>query len=399
MPVFVVPPTEDMQAYDYFLQARSMLQRSTHAESTANAQRFFARAVERDPQFAEAWAGLCMSWLEWYYYQPEVTKIEQAEASCLRALELDPELAEGRAALGELYRKTGRFELAIIEYETALRLDRKTAPAWRGLGEAFAELDRDGEAEDAMRRAVDLDPDDLVNYSALGGFYFAHGRYAEAAGIYGRMAQHPGAGASAWNGQGAAFYMMGQFDRAAAAYREVVAREPSASAWSNIGSMYYYNGQYQDAVVAYREAIAQTPENPTFWGNLGDALREIDGGAEEAASAYQQAADLAEELIPVTPENVDLLANLAHYHARLGDDDRAGQYISRALFTAPDDVYAHYYAALVHLEAGRVQNALDEAARTVKLGYPRFLLEADPQFSALRSEPLFRDLMARDQEN
>jgi len=394
VPLFAVPPTSDMEAYDYFLQARSILQRSTRAESSADAQRFFARAVERDPDFAQAWAGQCLAYLDWYYYQPEVVKIEQAGVSCQKAVELEPGLAEGHAALGDLHRKTGNFELAMAEYQAALKIDDRNALAWRGLGQALSELEQEADAEDAMRRAVELDPDDLGNFSALGGFYFAHGRYAEAAGVYGRMAQHPSAGPSAWNSQGAAFYMLGQFDRAAQAYREVVAREPSASAWSNIGTAYFFNGQFADAAVAYREAISMTPENPVFWGNLGDALHEIDGGQQEAHLAYRKAADLAGELLPANPEDGELLTNLGHYTSRLGNDDQASQYIARALFATPNDVYTHYYAALVHLEAGRQQQAMEEIRRSVELGYPVALLAPDPQFARLRGSEPFQVLIS-----
>jgi TolB-like protein/tetratricopeptide (TPR) repeat protein len=387
------PPTSDMQAYDYFLQARSMMQRTTRAESIANAQRFFAKAVERDPGFAEAWAGQCQALLVWYYYRPEVEKIEQAQASCIKALELNPDLAEGHAALGDLYRKTGRFDEAINEYELALKVDNRHAVAWRGFGQALAELEREGEAEDALSRALELDPDDLVSFSALGGYYFSRARYPQAVVVYGRMAEHPSAGASAHNSQGAAYYMMGEFELAARSYRQVVAAEPSAAAYSNIGIMYFYNGQLEDAAIMYREAIALAPENPVWWGNLGDSLLEIDGGHQEALMAYQKAADLAEVLLPANPEDAELLTNLAHYHARLGDDERASKYLARALFAAPDDYYAHYYAALVHLEADRQQEALEEIRRAVALGYPKVLLAPDPQFVELHSNESFLGLI------
>lgn len=390
----VEPPTADMQAYDYFLQARSMLQRAASASSTANAQNFFAKAVQRDAGFAQAWAGQCQAYLDWYYFEPAVSKIESAEASCLKALELKPSLLEGRVALGDLYRKTGRLDDAIAEYEAALQIDRNNAMTWTGLGQALAERQSDAEAEPAMKRAIALDPNDLRGLTALGGFHFARGNYAEAAQIYGQLADHSNASPSAYNSLGAALYMLGDFEQAAAAYRKVVANEPSAAAYSNIGIMYFYDGQFADAAVMYREAIALAPENPVFWGNLADCLLEIEGGDEEAQLAYRTAAGLAEKLLPANPENAELLTNLAHYNARLGDDETALQYIAHALSAAPDDVYAHYYAALVHLQAGRREPALAEITRSVELGYPRVLLAPDPQFAGLREDEQFRGLLA-----
>jgi TolB-like protein/Flp pilus assembly protein TadD len=391
--VILVPPTNDMQAYDYFLQARSMLQRSTHSENAENAQKFFSKAVAIDPYFAQAWAGQCQSFLDWYNYQPTVEKIQQAEASCLRAIELDPELIEGHVALGDLYRITGRFAESVDEYQSALQADANTAMAWRGLGQVFVELERDAEAESAMTRAIELDPNDLAGFFALGDFYFSRGRYREAVNVYEQLASHPNAGASAYNSEGAAYYMLGEFEKAAEAYRQVVAAEPMAAAYSNIGIMYFYNGQFEDASIMYREAIVLAPENPVWWGNLADSLREIDGDEEDVEIAYRKAADLAGALLPANPEDAELLTNLAHYHARLGDDERATQYIARALIKSPDDVYAHYYAALVHLEAGRRQQALEEITRSVELGYPKALLAPDPQFSELLSNESFMGLI------
>jgi TolB-like protein/Flp pilus assembly protein TadD len=388
-----LPPTSDMQAYDYFLQARSILRRSTRSESAANAQKFFAKAVDRDPGFARAWAGQCQALLEWYFFQPAVKKIEMAEASCLKALELDPELMEGHVALGDLYRKTGLFEASIDEYQAALQADDGNAMAWRGLGEALAAQEINMEAESAMIRAVNLDPDDLLNFSALGGFYFALGRYSEAAEVYSQMASHPNAGASAYNGQGASYHMMGDYEKAATAYRQVISSEPTAAAYSNIGILYFYSGQFEDASIMHREAIALAPKHPVWWGNLADALLEIDGGREEAGMAYRKAADLAGELLPANPEDTELLTNLAHYHARLGDDEQATRYLARALTAAPNDVYAHYYAALVHLEAGRQQQALDEIRRSVELGYSKDLLSLDPQFAELNTNKSFIGLI------
>ena len=179
--------------------------------------------------------------------------------------------------------------------------------AWRGLGQAFVELERDAEAESAMTRALELDPNDLAGFFALGDFYFSHGRYGEAVEVYEQMASHPNAGASAYNSQGAAYYMMGEFEKAAEAYRQVVATEPMAAAYSNIGIMYFYNGQFEDAAIMYREAIALAPENPVWWGNLADSMREIDGKEEDAEMAYRKAADLTGALSAGKPARCGII--------------------------------------------------------------------------------------------
>jgi TolB-like protein/tetratricopeptide (TPR) repeat protein len=423
----VAPPTSDIQAYDYFLQARSMLQTGKHdydafrkarslvqndaqayeffdqaqsllqndsgVASASNAHQFFARAVELDPEFARAWAGRCQALMDWYWYQPDDQKIELAKSSCLRALELEPGLSEGHVALGDLYRKTGWLEDSIDEYQAALENDVDNAGAWLGLGETFATQNRDIEAEHAMNRAVDLDPDDLRSYYSLGAFLFKHGRYPDAASVYSQLASHPNADASAFNGQGIAYSMMGDFSRAAKAYRQVIATTPTAVAYSNVGTQYYYDGQFEDAAVMYRQAIALGSTNPVWWGNLGDALQQMDGGRATSLEAYREAANLAGEMLQANPNDVETLTNLAHYHARLGEDEQAMQYLAQALIAAPHDFYAYYYAALVHLEVGRRELALDAIQHSVELGYPAHLLRKDPQFTKLQNNEDFSRLM------
>ena len=394
--VFVAPPTKDMQAYDYFLQARSILQRSTRAEDAANAQKFFARSVAKDPSFAQAWAGQCQAFLTWHIYEPVPERLESAQASCRKSLELAPELLEAHVAMGDMYRNIGRYDAAVPEYETALAGDANLGMAWRGLGQVYAQIGKPAEAENAMRKAVELEPDDLANFVALGTYYFGRGEYQDAALTYGQMAMHPKAGASAFNGQGASYFMLGDFKNAASAYRKVLETDPTASAFSNIGGMYYYNGQIEDAVIMYREAVAHSPENPVWWGNLGDALREVPGEIDEATRAYAKAARLTGSLIEADPEDAELLTNLAHYAARLGEDLQASRYIRLALEASPDDVYAHYYASLVHLEAGRLEQSMQEIIRSVELGYPVVLLRSDPQFKRQESDPEFVALVRED---
>ncbi len=385
----------DAQAYEFFSQAQDLLQTSTGAESAANAHKFFAQAVEKDPAFALAWAGRCQALMDWYYYQPEAQKIELAESSCRKALELEPGLSEGHVALGDLYRKTGWLEDSIVEYRAALEDDNVNAGAWLGLGEAFAAQEQDSDAEHAMNRAIDLDPDDLRSYYALGAFLFRYARYADAASVYGRLASHPNADASAFNGQGIAYSMMGDFDQAAEAFRQVIAITPSAAAYSNLGTQYYYNGQFEDASIMYRQAVALGPTNPVWWGNLGDALQQVDSGRAASLEAYREAADLATEMLLTNPNDTETLTNLAHYHARLGEDGQATQYLERALTAAPHDYYAHYYAALVHLEAGRTERALGAILRSVDLGYPPHLLRKDPQFAELHNNEIFLRLITK----
>jgi tetratricopeptide (TPR) repeat protein len=420
-------PTDNIQAYDYFLQARAMLQAGRQDyeaylktrglkrddvladdllaqgenllqtevgyQSAENAQHFFARAVESDSGFARAWAGLCQALLDGYYYQPEAEKLEQAKFSCRTAVELEPTLVEGHIALGDLYRKIGWLDDALEEYRLAMASNETPAGAWLGMAEALAVQGQDEEAENAYHQAIDLDPDDLRSYYALGYFLFTRGRYEDAASVYGHLAGHPKADASAFMGQGVAYFMLGDFKNSAQAYRQVIAFRPTAAAYSNVGTQYFYDGRFEDAATMYRQAATLGPTNPVWWGNLGDALQQTDGGRAAAAESYREAAALAGEMLQANPDDAEVLTNLGYYQSRLGEDQLAMSYLARAEMAAPHDIYVYYYAALAHLEAGRYQDALTAVGRSLERGYPAVLLGRDPQFAALEGDETFLGLI------
>lgn len=389
-----VPPTANMEAYDYFLQARSILQRASRAENAANAQRLFAFAVDSDPQFAEAWAGQCRALLEWHVFEPSPQRIEAAESSCRRALEIDPDLADSHAALGDLYRVIGAHEAAISQYRDAFRTEPALAAAWRGIGLSLAALGREQEAMAALDKSLELDPDDLLALYAAGEFMSDRGRFKKALGYFERMAAHPRADASAFNALGFGRSMLGDFQGAAEAFRQVISMDPTGVAYSNVGVMYYFAGNYDAAVVMLREAVSLVPDDPVNWSNLGDALRETSEGKSDALEAYENGVRLAEGLLAINASDVESLTTLAHCQSRLGNDAMAMVSIQRVLELAPDDPYAHYYRSLIHLEAGREREALGSIRNALELNYPVTQLRNDPQFHSLRNSPEFTALLA-----
>jgi TolB-like protein len=113
----------DLEAYDLYLRGRqAYFHYNRHGMLAAN--RLFERALDLDPAYAAAWAGLanCAAYLYIYVDRSESHR-DRAERASLRALELDPDLAEAHAAHGAALSAAGRDEEAGEAFETALRLD------------------------------------------------------------------------------------------------------------------------------------------------------------------------------------------------------------------------------------------------------------------------------------
>ena len=123
-------PTANVQAYDYYLRGRQFFHQFRRKGMEA-ARQMFSRAIEIDPNYARAYAGLadCCSFLQ-FYWQPSKENVLQAEQASERALELDPELAEAHAARGHALSLTGRYNEAEREFETAIRLNPELFEAY-----------------------------------------------------------------------------------------------------------------------------------------------------------------------------------------------------------------------------------------------------------------------------
>jgi Flp pilus assembly protein TadD len=187
--------------------------------------------------------------------------------------------------------------------------------------------------------------------------------------------------------------MTADFAGAAAAFERSLALEPTRSAYSNLGTVYYFLGRYPDAARMFGRATELAREDHRVWGNLADALWQIDSSRAEAQSDYRRAITLARRSLEVNPKDGISWMQLAYYSARAGETAPVSGYASRALALDADDEYVHYYAALVALESGDANAAMDALNRAVELGYPPQLIRAAPDFAGLRNDARFRKLV------
>jgi adenylate cyclase len=123
-------PTTDLEAYDYYLRGRQFFYQYTR-KGIEFALKMFTRAIEIDPAFVRAYAGIadCCSFL-YMYAGSHVTHREQADAMSLKALELDPDSPEARASRGVVYSLKGNFTEAEKELERAIQLDPMSFEAY-----------------------------------------------------------------------------------------------------------------------------------------------------------------------------------------------------------------------------------------------------------------------------
>ncbi len=171
---------ENVQAYDYYLRGRQYYH--IHRKSLEYARQMFNRAVETDPEYARAYAGVADSCsLLYMYFDARDYNIRQADVASAKALELEPDLAEAHVARGLAVSLSKRFDEAEAEFETAMKLDPKLFEAAYWYGRALMSEGRMPEAARMFERASALRPEDYQAPSFLAQAYNSMGRVEEAA--------------------------------------------------------------------------------------------------------------------------------------------------------------------------------------------------------------------------
>jgi serine/threonine protein kinase/Tfp pilus assembly protein PilF len=174
--------TKNAEAYRLYLQGRHYWNRWTE-EGFYKAIEYFRQAVEKDPRYALAHAGLADSYvlLGWNSYLPPKEAFPKGKAEAMAALQLDPDLAEAHTPLAAvLWLHDWQWEEAQAEFKRSLELGSAYATANHWYAEYVMTMGRHGEAMARMKKSQDLDPLSLIINVAVGwAFYFAR-RYDEA---------------------------------------------------------------------------------------------------------------------------------------------------------------------------------------------------------------------------
>jgi len=154
-------PTENSLAYDYFLRGRSY----TRRESLEFALQMFEQAVKLDPSFALAHAGIanvCGVYFETHGADPKW--IERGEAAYRRALEINPQLAEGLVGKARIYYALQKHDEAIKYALQAIERKPDCEGVYNVLGRAYFASGRFQEAADLVERAIEANGDDYNTY-------------------------------------------------------------------------------------------------------------------------------------------------------------------------------------------------------------------------------------------
>ena len=257
-------PTQNLAAFEAYQRGRQLMATRDSAK-LEQAVKEFNMAVELDPDFAVAWAGIAQC----YFHLSSYGTFDQEEANTIgldaieHALAIDDRLGHAYAVLGLIEGRKNNLVEADSLYQKAIDLDPNNALAymWYASLVGFSPL-RAQEQVELVRKAVELDPRSAIVGVNLGAAYQQHGRYSLAERQYQKVLELDPEFEAAMRSLGGLYEEIGQLDQAVK-YYQMASRQDPGNAGSLIQGAVIYQvvGEVEKAEKLRRKAEDLDPEN------------------------------------------------------------------------------------------------------------------------------------------
>ncbi len=378
-------------AYEDYLKAVGYMERYDKPGNLDLAIAALKSSVHTDPRFALGYAQLGEAYRLKHQQDRNAAWLEQAQAYCQKAIELDDRMPAVYVTLGYLHEATARHDLALHEFQHALDLDPTNAAALTGLAYAYEHSGRIPDAEAAFRKAVALRPDDWDGYNQLGNFLDRHGKYGEAIEALQKAIDLTPDNAQAYFNLGAVYLDIGDaksLPLAEEALKKSIELSPTYPAYANLGNLYAMQQRHAESAAATEKALQLNDHDYLVWDNLVAAYEWLDNPA-EADRARQRMLPLVEQAVALRPQDALAQSMLAKIYAKEQNSDKAMARIKTSLALAPDDPNVlNNVSGAYELMRDR-RHALEYLGRAVHNGLAVSQARTDPDLQELVKDPRF----------
>lgn len=388
--------SRDPDAIQAYLEGKSFLEGWDVESNFERARKSFQRAVELDPNYGEAYAGLAQaSWRTWEETGDDSMVAPSREAA-KKAISLAPEHPESYLALGVIDLGQGRSQEAVLSFSKALKLAPADDAVCRRIADSYMSLGRDQDAEQMYRRAIALRPEFWQNHHALGRLFLNRGRFEEAKQAYRKVIDLRPDGYAGYNNLAIAHISLEEMDLAEEALKKALEIQPDNFAGvTNLGFIYYSQGRYEDAAEQFRQAAALADDHAP-WLNLGDAYRQLNR-PEDWAAAYGKALEFSRRRLQVNPANKLMRAAAAYSLAGMGRCEEARREASEALSGNSPRPDIHYYAAVAFAICGEDEMAADSIQKAIEGGFVADV-QTNPDLRRLLDRPSIKKALESNQQ-
>jgi TolB-like protein/Flp pilus assembly protein TadD len=261
------------EAYEAYLKGRYFWNKRT-GDGLKKATAYFTRAIEIDPNYAEGYSGLADSYAlsgDWKYgVLPGAEAFAHAKAAAAKALALDDSLGEAHASLAlalDLY--DWDWKAAETEYERAIELKPGYAPAHQWYSWHLIMMGRNSEAISELRKAESLDPLSLIISADIADALCVSRRYDEAVQQSKETLEMDANFAVGHFELGQAFVQKQLYDGAIAELQRAIQLSGHSGAFeSNLAHVYGVLGRNKEAVKILKDLEARHNKNPSVAADI-----------------------------------------------------------------------------------------------------------------------------------
>jgi tetratricopeptide (TPR) repeat protein len=290
-------------------------------------------------------------------------RLEEAEASFLDALELDPEWVGPRMGLAMVaLRRDEPFKI-VHHLERAIETDPEYPDAYVELGRYYGAMAEPALAKATFERWTARHPEDADMLINAGLTAFDAADYAQALDFFEKaveaaLVEEQKSGARTFRAN--TLDMLGRYDEAVEAYEEVIAETPEWwEAHANLGICHARNGQSARAEAAFRRGLEDCPGSPEIRDELAAHLLSERRDLPEALR-------LSEEAVALGRDEIRHLHTLGEARLALGDEAGAAEAYSAMLALDPENPEAHLELGLLYEARGEAREAEEHFVESLK---------------------------------
>ena len=290
-------PTESSEAHQLYLKGRYFWNKRT-ADGLKTSISYFNQAIEKDPNYAPAYAGLALTYSSLGYngMLPPKEAREKEEWAALKAMAIDDALAEAHVAMAHLKVLDLNWSASEEECKRALELNPNSVEVQTIYANHLIVLGRFDESMLHLKRAQELDPLSLITGADIGF----------------------------------ALYLSRQYDRAIEQFQKTIEMDPTfVAAHARLGWTYLAKGMYEEAIAELNKAVALDQRSKRS-AVLGYAYA-MAGKTDEAKKIVEELRELSKQ-----PQRYVSPFDFALIYMGLGDKDQAFVWLEKTYEERPD---------------------------------------------------------------
>jgi len=386
------PGTQSAAAFTAFQSAETLMKQPNDSGLDAAIERY-KQAVELDPRYAVAHAKLAQAYGRFYVIRRSPAALDLARGNCQVALTLDPDLVDAHLAQALSFEISGDLQGALKELAKALSLDHSDPATLVWQAQVYARLNRWGEAEKTLHRALKEHPNHWLAYNELGFGLDEQGRYQEAVEAFRAASLAAPRNSWALSNLGVEYTQLGEFAEAIETLKRSTALDPDSGQTAAFTSFALrHQGKYDEALRFARKAVQLNAVLDTYWLELGDCYVSLGNHQSEARKAYLRAAKEAERHLAIDKTNGPGWMLLALYKVKSGSPQDAGSLIERAESLGVSDMDSQLYKGRILELLGKREEALTTFAACFRRGATDVQVAAFPDLQSLREDYRYRQL-------